>query len=59
MNATPQSPACAQTSPYLSTGLCGHEFNAAGYALWICFRQGWDAVRQAAVVANPHAPKPQ
>ena len=54
---TPRRLACAQTSHYLCSGLRGHEFNAAGYVLWICFRKGWAAVGQATAVANPHVRK--
>jgi hypothetical protein len=56
MNAPP----LASMRPNLTlspSGLRSHEFNVAGYALWICFRKGWDAVPQATIVANPHMQK--
>jgi hypothetical protein len=41
------------TSPYPGSRLRGHQFNAAGNALRICFRKRWDTVRRPPLLLIP------
>jgi hypothetical protein len=56
MNAPP--PASMRPKPHpIPEWIAQPRINAAGYALWICFRKGWDAAPPAIIVANPHLRK--